>query len=228
MDIPPPKIMSLVTRILEDEEFIKSMVHAHKEQEITGLETGFTVGLGSENQYKVSDVQISHDNLFMIQDHNYFYNADNLFDWMYIHFHGDYSRYSYPSPSDLTTLYFIRKDLYEIEGIITKPIMGIASYKEKEGRTNLLLIQETKDQLFIEDKIINFAEAYEIMSHSSLTHEELKSYIMNSGMFLCVDIELSRKMHLHSIHENYKYFRNTFSLREDYDDMEINHLDMDL
>lgn len=215
--------MSLLTKILNDSEFRKQVISARKEQEISYLETSFTVGLGKNNKYIVSKIQHSHDNASIIQDHYFFYNIDHMFDWIYIHFHGNYDKYSYPSSSDLKVLYNTKKDLYEIEGIKSRPIMGIASYKEDKKSTHLLLIQETKDKLCIENEIDNFVEAYEIMTHSSLTNQELVSYIINSGLFICQEININKNTISNAHDENLKYFKDDFSLREDYN-LPVNNL----
>tara|TARA_Y100000310_G_scaffold61278_1_gene56556 strand:+ start:1903 stop:2628 length:726 start_codon:yes stop_codon:yes gene_type:complete len=150
--------------IFEEEEFKERILDAKKIASETGLETGFAVGkrytkgfyTNNENNYKISNVQISEDDN-KLEGRNFIYGiAEGLFDSIDLHFH---NRLYFPSSADLNFLNAIRKWDYKDNKIKSKPLMIVASYTSK--KTNLFLIQEKTEELIVEEKLEKFNSMYE-------------------------------------------------------------------
>ncbi|MBW2982418.1 hypothetical protein KY343_06065 [Candidatus Woesearchaeota archaeon] len=190
----------LIQSIFDSREFNGRLNRAEGISKETSLETGFYVqkkfmeGLdGNPNpDYKVGEIMLGEDENCLADGNDIADFSTGLYNFMFVHFHGDFDRYFIPSPSDFAIISKRRRELLQRYAINAKPVMITASHKQR--KTYFAIVQETAKEPLPVHVIFDFVERYqreiaEPFLAEFINPRNVQAFINKSGLYKCRIVE---------------------------------------
>ncbi len=191
---------NIIQTIFDSREFNGRLNQAEGISKETSLETAFYVqrkfmdGLDGNPtpEYKVGEMMLGEDENRLADENSMADFSTGLYNFMFLHFHGDFDRFFIPSPDDFAIISKKREELLRSYAINVKPVMIAASYKER--KTYFAIVQETAKEPLPVHAIFDFVEKYERdiaepFLAELISPRRVQAYVNKSGLYKCTIIE---------------------------------------